>query len=161
EATASEGEGEGASEGEAEAEGEAATVSESEPELTDDEVATYSATGTADPPEAGAATRMTFRGAELSQVPGTFGDPVRALQFMPGISRLPFGLPFLVIRGAQLQNTGYFIDGFPVPNLWHFGLGPTVINAAFVQQQDFYPGNYPVRFGRFGQGVVSLETAIP
>jgi hypothetical protein len=103
---------------------------------------------------------MTFRGAELSTVPGTFGDPVRALQYMPGISRLPFGLPFLVVRGAQLQNTGYFIDGIPVPNLWHFLFGPTVINTAFVTQQDFYPGNYPVRFGRFAQGIVSLETGL-
>lgn len=129
-------------------------------ELDDDEVAMYSVTGTVDPPEIGAATRITFRGAELSTVPGTFGDPVRAIQFLPGISRLPFGIPFLVIRGAGLNNTGYFIDGFPVPNLWHFGLGPTVINTAFVERQDFYPGNYPVRYGRFGQGIVSLETNI-
>jgi hypothetical protein len=160
-----EGEGEGEGEGESEGEGEGETESEGEtppePELGDDEVASYSATGIADRPEPGAATRMTFRGAELSTVPGTFGDPVRAIQFMPGISRLPFGLPFLVIRGAGLQNTGYFIDGFPVPNLWHFGLGPTVINTAFVERQDFYPGNYPVRFGRFAQGIVSLDTAIP
>ncbi len=158
--TGSETEGGSESESEGEGESESATPAP-EPELEDDEIASYSATGVVDRPEPGAATRMTFTGAELSTVPGTFGDPVRALQFTPGISRLPFGLPFLILRGANLQNTGYFIDGFPVPNLWHFGLGPTVINSAFVERQDLYPGNYPVRYGRFGQGIVTLDTGIP
>jgi len=134
---------------------------EPEPDLPDDEVATYSATGVADRPEPGAATRMTLRGAELSTVPGTFGDPVRVLQFMPGVARLPYGVPLLVVRGAGLNNTGYFIDGYPVPNLWHFFLGPTVINTHFITRQDFYPGNYPVRYGRFSAAVVSLETGAP
>jgi hypothetical protein len=129
--------------------------------LADEEIASYSASGTAERPEPGAATRMTFTGAELSTVPGTFGDPVRVLQLMPGVSRTPYGVPLLIVRGAGLNNTGYFIDGFPVPNLWHFFLGPTVVNTNFITRQDFYPGNYPVRFGRFSQAVVSLETSAP
>ncbi len=163
-------EGDAAADAEREREREVVSESEStstttspidEPELSDDEVATYSATGVADRPEPGAATRMTLTGAELSTVPGTFGDPVRVLQFMPGVARLPYGVPLLVVRGAGLNNTGYFIDGYPVPNLWHFFLGPTVINTHFITRQDFYPGNYPVRYGRYSAAVVSLETGAP
>jgi len=53
------------------------------------------------------------------------------------------------------------VDGFPVPLLYHLGAGPAVINSRLVSQLDFYPGGYPVAFGRFSAGLVSVETAPP
>ena len=110
---------------------------------------------------AGAATTMTLRAEELTTVPGTFGEPTRVVATMPGVSRTPFGLGFFVVRGASFENTGFFIDGFPVPVLYHFGAGPAVISSRLVGQLDFYPGGYPVQFGRFSAGVISLETRPP
>jgi len=37
---------------------------------------------------------------EIQTVPGAQGDPLRALQNMPGVARSPFNLGLLVLRGA-------------------------------------------------------------
>ncbi len=110
---------------------------------------------------AGAATTMTLRAEELTTVPGTFGEPTRVVASLPGVARTPFGLGFFVVRGASFENTGFFIDGFPVPVLYHFGAGPSVIASRLVGQLDFYPGGYPVAYGRFSAGLISVRTAAP
>lgn len=112
-------------------------------------------------PEPGAATRMTFRAEELTTVPGTFGEPTRVVATLPGVARTPFGLGFFVVRGASFENTGFFIDGYPVLILYHLAAGPAVISSRLVGQLDFYPGGYPLQYGRFSAGVISLETAPP
>lgn len=112
-------------------------------------------------PEPGAATRMTFRAEELTTVPGTFGEPTRVVATLPGVARTPFGLGFFVVRGASFENTGFFIDGYPVLILYHLAAGPAVISSRLVGQLDFYPGGYPLQYGRFSAGVISLETAAP
>ena len=109
----------------------------------------------------GASTVMTLRAEELTTVPGTFGEPTRVVATMPGVSRTPFGLGLFVVRGASFENTGFFIDGFPVPVLYHFGFGPAVISSRLVGELNFYPGGYPLSFGRFSAGVISLDTRPP
>lgn len=163
-------EGEGGTEGEGTAEGEGAPAEgETPPEGEADEAseaeegppAELGVEAVADRPEPGAATRITLTGAELTNVPGTFGEPLRVVQFLPGVGRTPFNLPFFIVRGANFQNTGSFIDGFPVPILFHFGAGPAVISSRLVERQRFYPGGYPVSLGRYSAGVITLETAAP
>ncbi len=111
--------------------------------------------------QAGAATTFSLHGEELTTVPGTLGEPTRVVASMPGVARTPFGLGFFVVRGASFENTGFFIDGFPVPLLYHFGAGPAVISSRLVGQLDFFPGGYPLQYGRFSAGVISLETRPP
>ncbi len=112
-------------------------------------------------PEPGAATRVTLRAEELTVVPGTFGEPLRVVATLPGVARSPFGLGFFVVRGASFENTGFLVDGYPVPLLYHLGAGPAVLSSRLVTQLDFYPGGYPARYGRFSAGVISLETGAP
>ncbi len=130
-------------------------------DVPDEELASFGVRATVDRPEAGAASRITLTGAELSTVPGTFGEPLRVVATLPGVVRSPFGLGFFLVRGANLQNTGFFVDGFPVPILYHFGAGPAVISSRLVTRLRFYPGGYPTSLGRFSAGVVTLESGIP
>ena len=111
--------------------------------------------------EEGAASRITLRGEELTTVPGTFGEPLRAVASLPGVARSPFGLGFFLVRGADFQNTGFLVDGFPVPLMYHVGAGPAILSSRFVERMDFYAGNYPVRYGRYGGGLIALSTNIP
>ena len=129
--------------------------------IPDDELAVFGARATVDRPEPGAASRITLTGAELSTVPGTFGEPLRVVATLPGVVRSPFGLGFFLVRGANFQNTGFFVDGFPIPILYHFGAGPAVISSRLVNRLRFYPGGYPTSLGRYSAGVVALETGIP
>ena len=103
-------------------------------------------------------TRRTLQRQQLTSVPGTFGDPVRVIQTLPGVARTPFGLGFLLIRGSNPDDNAVFIDGHRVPLLFHFLGGPSVLNADLLESIDLYPGGYPARFGRAHGGVVSIDT---
>ncbi len=104
---------------------------------------------------------VTFSRAEVRQIPGTFGDPFRAIEAMPGVTPIVSGLPFFFIRGAPPGNVGYFLDGIRVPLLFHVGIGPSVVHPGIVDRVDLYPGGYPARFGRFAGGIVAGETTEP
>jgi len=103
-------------------------------------------------------TRRTLQRRQLTTVPGTFGDPIRVIQTLPGVARAPFGLGVLLIRGSNPDDTGVFIDGHQIPLLFHFLGGPSVLNAELVESLDLYPGGFPTRFGRAHGGVVAIET---
>jgi len=103
-------------------------------------------------------TRRTLDRRQMMTVPGTFGDPIRVIQTLPGVARTPFGGGFLLIRGSNPDDTGVFIDGHRVPLLFHFLGGPSVLNPEFLERIDLYPGGFPARFGRGHGGIVSVET---
>lgn len=99
--------------------------------------------------------------AEISRLPGAFGDAFRAIETLPGVVPIVSGLPYFYVRGAPPGNIGYFFDGIPVPFLYHFAAGPSVFHPAFIDRVDLYPGAYPVRYGRFAGAIVAGEMAPP
>lgn len=103
-------------------------------------------------------TRRSLQRQQLTSVPGTFGDPIRVIQSLPGLSRAPFVLGVLIIRGSNPDDTGIFIDGHRVPLIFHFLGGPSILNPDFVESLDLYPGGYPARYGRGHGGVVAIES---
>src|SRR5207237_6116307 len=72
-------------------------------------------------------SRITLRGPEIRQVPGTFGDPFRVIQALPGVASVVSLLPFPVVRGASPSSTGFLLDGSRVPLLYHLLSGPAVV----------------------------------
>ena len=98
--------------------------------------------------------------AEVSLIPGAFGDPFRAVEALPGVTPIASGLPYFYVRGAPPGNVGYFIEGVRVPFLFHVGLGPAVVAPALIDHVDLYAGAYPAQFGRFAGGIVS-GTMVP
>lgn len=103
-------------------------------------------------------TRYTLTMEEVKRVPGTFGDPVRVIQSLPGAARSPFGTGALVIRGANPEDTAVYIDGIRVPLIYHLGGIVSVINADLVESVDYLPGGYGVGYGRSLGGVVDVNT---
>lgn len=105
-----------------------------------------------------AVTRVTLRQKELTTVPGTFGDPVRVIENLPGMARLPLVGGALIIRGAAPSDSGIFLDGTEIPLIYHFLGGPSVLNPEFLDRIDYYPGNADARYGRLIAGVVDVHT---
>ncbi|APR81935.1 TonB family protein / TonB-dependent receptor [Minicystis rosea] len=99
--------------------------------------------------------------AEVRQIPGTFGDPFRAIEVLPGVTPVVSGLPYFYVRGAPPGNIGYFLDGVRVPYLYHVAIGPSVVNPAMVDKVELHPGGYPAQFGRYAGAIVSAETTAP
>ncbi len=103
-------------------------------------------------------SRQVFTAEELSRVPGAMGDPIRALQALPGVAR-PAGLEGgIVVRGAEALNTATYIDEVPVPYLFHFFFGRSVINPTVINDIEFFAGGMPSRFGDSTQAVVNART---
>ena len=105
--------------------------------------------------------KHTLGHADVHDMPGAFGDPYRAIEALPGVVPIVSGLPYFYVRGAPPGNVGYFFDGIPVPYLYHFAAGPGVLQPAFVDHVDLYPGAYPARYGRFAGAIVAGEMAPP
>ncbi len=103
--------------------------------------------------------RYTVTQRELTTVPGTFGDPARVVQNLPGVARSPYVLGLLLVRGSYPEDSGVYLDGVQIPILYHFFGGPSVLHPEFLQRIDFYPGNFGVRYGRATGGIVEVETS--
>ncbi len=102
-----------------------------------------------------------FRVRDTRDIPGTFGDAFQALAALPGVAPMASGLPFFYVRGAPPADTGYFIDGIPVPTLFHIGPGSSIVPQALVDRVDFYPGAAPARYGRFVGGIIAGQLTAP
>jgi hypothetical protein len=103
----------------------------------------------------------TLARAEVRQLPGAFGDPFRAIEVAPGLTPVLTGLPYFYVRGAPPGNVGYYFDGVRVPYLFHFGLGPAVIQPALIARTDLHRGGYPAALGRWAGGVVDATSMAP
>jgi TonB family protein len=106
-------------------------------------------------------TRRVLTQQELTRVPGTFGDAIRVVQRLPGVSRAPFGLGALLVRGGSPEDSTILIDGHLSRTLFHLGAGPSVLNADFVERLEFYPGGQGARFGRAIAGAIDVVTRDP
>ena len=100
---------------------------------------------------------VTLTREETSAVPGTFGDPLRVVEAMPGVVPIMSGLPQFFVRGAPPANVGYFIDGVDVPLLYHAFFGPSVIHPSMIESVDLFSGAPPVEYGRYAGPVVSAN----
>src|SRR5262249_14212127 len=103
-------------------------------------------------------SRVSLRGAEIHEIPGTFGDPFRVIQTLPGGSSVVSLLPFPIVRGASPSASGYLLDGTRVPMLFHLLAGPSVLNPDFIDEIQFFPGGAPAPYGGYTGGIIDGRT---
>ena len=106
-------------------------------------------------------TKRTLDQREISRIPGTNGDALRSLQNLPGVGRPPGLAGLLIVRGSAPQDSAYFVDGTPVPIVYHFGGLSSVLPTEMINRLDFYPGNFSTQFGRAMGGVVDVGLISP
>lgn len=99
--------------------------------------------------------------AQLREVPGALGDPVRAVAALPGVVPTAVNRPEVYIRGAPPGNTAYFLDGIRVPLLFHSGVVSSVVPAALVDTVGLFASAAPARYGGLAGGAIEIETAAP
>lgn len=103
-------------------------------------------------------TRRTLSIDEVRRVPGTFGDPIKVIQTLPGAARSPFGTGLLVIRGSNPEDSGVYVDGVRIPIIYHLTGTTSVLSPELIQSVDYLPGGYGVQYGRSMGGVVDVKT---
>ena len=98
--------------------------------------------------------RTSLQGAEINEVPGTFGDPFRAVMALPGVQPIFSLLGNPIVRGTSPGSTGFLLDSVPIPSLFHLLFGPSVIHPEFIDRVDFYPGMFPANYGGYVGGLI-------
>lgn len=103
----------------------------------------------------------TLTQQDFLTMPGANGDPVKAVQNLPGVNRAnAFGAQ-VIIEGSAPQDTKYSIDTQNVPLIFHFtGLSSVVIPEA-VDRVDYLSAGYGPEFGQSISGLVNLYTRSP
>jgi TonB family protein len=124
------------------------------------EVEEYEATAEIEAPPREAVKR-TVGEAELTKIPGTRGDALRAIEVLPGVARTGLGDGTPVLRGAGSDESQAFLNGMPVPFLYHFGGVTSFFSSRLLSRVDLYPGNFSPRFGRAVGGVIDVRTRDP
>ena len=103
--------------------------------------------------------KKTLQQKEFLQAPGAGGDPIRAIENLPGV-----GQSFdanVAIEGSPPEDTKYLIEGHEIPFMFHFlGLN-TVVTPETVKSVDFLSAGYGPEFGRAASGVINLNLRRP
>ncbi|MCX7943339.1 MAG: carboxypeptidase regulatory-like domain-containing protein [Deltaproteobacteria bacterium] len=105
--------------------------------------------------------KRTIEREEISKLPGTGGDAIRVIQNMPGVARTILNTGGLIVRGSRPQDTRVFIDGMPLPILFHFYGLTSTYNSEMLSAIDFYPGGFSPEYGNTSAGIVELKRREP
>lgn len=117
---------------------------------SDELVATYD-------PRTPGPTRRTLDREAIRAVPGSLGDPMRALQSQPGFARTPFEAGWLLVRGGDPDDTGLYLDGVRIPLLYHMGGFTSVLHPELTDSVDYWAGAQPARL----QGTAGAVDVVP
>ncbi len=96
---------------------------------------------------------------ELRELPGTLGEPMRAVMLLPGVTTSTTGVAYPIIRGSLPGESQYVVDGIQVPLLYHFMLGTSVLHPNIIGELEFHPGGVPAQHGRLLAGLVEAHLA--
>ncbi len=111
------------------------------------------------PKEVAGAVSLTRE--ELATLPGTGGDLLASLDALPGVTD-PSGFggggnQGVIIRGSAPEDSRILLDGFDIPQLYHF-LNRSIIPTRAVAGLDYLPGGFDVKYGRASSGIVSVTS---
>jgi TonB family protein len=94
---------------------------------------------------------------EGRRVPGTQGDVLKVVENLPGVARASIGSGQVVVWGAAPQDTRVYLDGVPLPRLYHEGGFRSVVHSDMVQSVDLLPGGWGAEYGRGLGGLVTVQ----
>ncbi len=89
----------------------------------------------------------------------SLSDPIKLMQFLPGVSGGIEGLSSLYVRGSNSDQNLILMNGMPLYGSGHlFGLISN-FNPEIIKSTEFYRGVAPARYGnRAGGGVLDIQT---
>lgn len=102
-------------------------------------------------------TQRQLTQQEIATLPGTQGDPLRAIQSLPGVSRTPGGLGLIALRGAAPAQSQVFYGEHPIPRAFHMLGLSSVLQADVLESLEVQPSNFSSRWGNATGGVVLLR----
>ena len=99
--------------------------------------------------------------SQFLTLPGANGDPVKAIQNLPGINRSSFASSQIIIEGSAPNDTRYHIDNQDVPLIFHFGGLSSVVIPEAIDHVDYLSAGFGPEFGQSTAGLVNLTVRDP
>lgn len=84
-------------------------------------------------------------------------DLLKTLQLMPGVKTGSEGLAGLYVRGGNMDENLYLMDGVPLYNPSHLLGFFSTFNSDAVKNVDFYKSSFPARYGGRLSSVVDVR----
>lgn len=94
-----------------------------------------------------AAGRQTLAREDLSTVPGTSGDPMKAVQSLPGVAAVNDASGQPAVRGSRPSDNLYYADFLPVGYLFHLGGFASVFHPDLIQRFDLASAAWSPEYG--------------
>ncbi len=91
--------------------------------------------------------RTVLSGEELRSVPGTGGDPMKALQSLPGVAVSDDSSSAPAVRGSRPDDNKYYIDFLPVGYLFHMGGLVSTVHSDLVDRFELYSAAFGPEYG--------------
>jgi hypothetical protein len=102
-------------------------------------------------------SRNTMTAKDIKAVPAGFGDIIRSLTSMPGMtSRGIFGS--IIMRGANPAGNFYSIDNIPIMDPRHFLGLHTIISSDAISEVDVFSSAFPAQYGFSNAAVIGMNT---
>lgn len=106
-------------------------------------------------------SRYKVRYDEIKRMPGSFGEALRGLETLPGITpNIGFGggANGIIIRGADAEWNTYLYDDLPINYPFHYDGLTSVVHNDMIKSIDVYTGAYPANYANATGGIVEIET---
>jgi hypothetical protein len=89
------------------------------------------------------------------------GDAVKIVQSLPSVARPAAGSTEIVVWGAAPHDTRVFVDGVPVPSLYHVGGYRAAVGNDLIGDIHLVPAAFGVDRGGAIGGVIDIDMADP
>lgn len=106
-------------------------------------------------------SRTKLRFEEIKRMPGTFGEPLRSIETIPGVvpvAAFGGGANNYSFRGADPNTNLYLYDDLPILYPFHFDGLTATINGNLIKSMDVYTGVLPANFNNALGGVIEIES---
>ena len=107
------------------------------------------------------ASKISLKAREIAQVAGGQGDPLIAIQSLPGIVTVDDGNGQVYMRGSDQHDNIVLVDDIPISYLYHFGGLRSTINPLLISDINLFLGGFPVSHGDALGGAFDVKLRNP
>ncbi len=103
-------------------------------------------------------SKRSLSSEQINSIAGLNGDALKVVQVFPGVARPLFGSGSIGVRGSPSWDSRFFLDGVPIPQLYHFGGIKSIYNSEALHSIDLFPGGFGVSYGNSIAGIIALNS---